>query len=155
MSMSKVSVPKPPPGSPVPLPAAAVLSPAAGPGGPAPSAGVYGISVAAELAECGIQALRLYEQRGLISPARTVGGTRRYSLDNVNEVRRITGLLDSGLNLAGISQIFRLEHELDAIKAEVAQLREQLQATGRPEKADQAVRTPAGTRRRAAPRASR
>jgi DNA-binding transcriptional MerR regulator len=152
--MSKVSVPKLSTGYPVTLPEARALSPMAGPGGPAPSAGVYGISVAAELAECGIQALRLYEQRGLISPARTAGGTRRYSLDNVNEVRRITDLLESGLNLAGISQIFQLEHELNAIKAEVAQLKEQLQATGRPEKG-QVVRAPAGTPRRATSRGSR
>jgi len=91
--------------------------------GPAPGAGVYGISVAAELAGCGIQALRVYEQRGLLEPARTAGGTRRYSLDNINQVRRITGMLESGMNLAGIAEIFRLESELAATKAELARLR--------------------------------
>jgi MerR family transcriptional regulator/heat shock protein HspR len=91
--------------------------------GPAPGAGVYGISVAADLAGCGIQALRLYEARGLVEPARTAGGTRRYSLDNIHRVRRIGGLLESGLNLTGISEIFRLEAELAEVKAELARLK--------------------------------
>jgi DNA-binding transcriptional MerR regulator len=99
--------------------------------GPAASAGVYGISVAAELAGCGIQALRVYERHGLLEPARTSGGTRRYSLDNIHRVQRITGLLDSGLNLAGIAQIFELEAELAAVKAELARTKAALKATRR------------------------
>lgn len=90
---------------------------------PAPSAGVYGISVAAELAGCGVQALRLYEERGLLAPERTPAGTRRYSLDNVHRVRRIAGMLDSGLNLAGIAQVFALEAENAALRAEIERLR--------------------------------
>lgn len=89
---------------------------------PASSAGVYGISVAAELAGCGVQALRLYEERGLLEPERTPAGTRRYSLDNVHRVRRIAGMLDSGLNLAGIAQVFALEAENAALRAEIAEL---------------------------------
>jgi MerR family transcriptional regulator, heat shock protein HspR len=97
--------------------------------GPAASAGVYGISVAAELAGCGIQALRIYEQRGLLEPARTPGGTRRYSLDNIHRVQRITGLLESGLNLAGIIHIFQLEAELAEVKAELARVKSAVEAS--------------------------
>ncbi|MGQ0629649.1 MAG: MerR family transcriptional regulator [Sporichthyaceae bacterium] len=89
---------------------------------PPASAPVYGISVAAELAECGVQALRLYEQRGLVTPARSAAGTRRYSLDNVHQARRIAGLLGTGLNLAGIAQVFALEAENAALRAQIAQL---------------------------------
>ena len=53
-----------------------------------PSRGVYGISVAAELAGVGIQTLRLYEARGLLQPARTNGGTRRYSPDDLDRIHR-------------------------------------------------------------------
>jgi hypothetical protein len=98
---------------------------------PASSAGVYGITVAAELAGCGIQALRLYEQRGLINPARTSGGTRRYSLDNIHRVQRITGMLDSGVNLAGIVEIFRLEEELAQARAELHRAGERKSRTRR------------------------
>jgi MerR family transcriptional regulator/heat shock protein HspR len=70
---------------------------------------VYGISTAAELAGMGVQNLRLYEQRGLITPARTDGGTRIYSADDVDRLRRIGELLAAGLNLAGISQVLALE----------------------------------------------
>lgn len=71
--------------------------------------GVYGISVAAELSGVGQQSLRLYEQHGLVTPARTPGGTRRYSDDDLARVRRITELLASGVNVAGIGQIMDLQ----------------------------------------------
>jgi len=74
-----------------------------------PSRGVYGISVAAELAGMGVQTLRLYEARGLLQPARTEGGTRRYSPDDLDRIHRIGQLLDAGLNLAGISMVLDLE----------------------------------------------
>ena len=69
---------------------------------PASDRGVYGISVAAELVGMGVQNLRLYEARGLLEPDRTDGGTRRYSADDLDRLRRIGDLLDAGLNLAGI-----------------------------------------------------
>ena len=93
------------------------------PSAPASSAGVYGISVAAELAGCGVQALRLYERRGLLDPDRTAGGTRRYSQDDVARVRRITTLLGAGLNLTGISEVLTLEAENAELRAENAQLK--------------------------------
>ncbi|KLO29686.1 MerR family transcriptional regulator [Mycolicibacter heraklionensis] len=71
--------------------------------------GVYGISVAAELSGVGPQTLRLYESRGLLTPARTAGGTRRYSDDDLARLRRITELVDIGINVAGIGQILGLE----------------------------------------------
>ncbi|WP_280255120.1 MerR family transcriptional regulator [Nocardia wallacei] len=70
---------------------------------------VYAISVAAELADIGVQTLRLYEQHGLISPARSPGGTRRYSGDDLARLHRITTLARQGMNLAAIGRILELE----------------------------------------------
>lgn len=79
--------------------------------GPDGTRGVYGISVAAELAGLGVQTLRLYEAKGLLTPARTTGGTRRYSSDDVARLRRIADLQESGLNLAGIRMVLDLQDE--------------------------------------------
>ena len=67
--------------------------------------GVYGISVAADLVGLSIPALRLYEARRLLSPARTEGGTRRYSQDDLDRLRHIRDLLEAGLNLAGVEAV--------------------------------------------------
>lgn len=83
--------------------------------------GVYGISVAAELVGMGVQTLRLYEARGLLEPARTDGGTRRYSDNDLTRLRRIGDLLDAGLNLAGISMVLDLEAQNDQLRAEKEQ----------------------------------
>ncbi|MDT2004809.1 MerR family transcriptional regulator [Rhodococcus opacus] len=72
--------------------------------------GVYGITVASELSGFGVQALRFYEQHGLITPARTGGGTRRYSDDDLVRLRRIAELIAEGVNLTGISRVLALEH---------------------------------------------
>ena len=77
-----------------------------------PARGLFAISVAAELSGTSIQNLRAYERRGLLSPARTSGGTRRYSQDDVDRLSRIRVLLDAGLNLAGIEQVLVLEQEI-------------------------------------------
>ncbi|KQU69058.1 MerR family transcriptional regulator [Phycicoccus sp. Root563] len=69
------------------------------------------MSVAAELVGMGAQNLRLYEARGLIEPNRTDGGTRRYSANDLDRLRRIGDLLDAGLNLAGIGMVLVLEEE--------------------------------------------
>ncbi len=71
--------------------------------------GVYGIAVASELSGVGEQALRLYERKGLLTPDRTAGGTRRYSDDDVTLLRRIVALLAEGLNLAGARRVLELE----------------------------------------------
>ena len=78
---------------------------------PAGERGVYGISVAAELVGMGVQNLRLYEARGLLEPERTDGGTRRYSANDLDRLRRIGALLQAGLNLAGIGMVLHLEAE--------------------------------------------
>lgn len=82
-------------------------------GGPEddPGKGVYGISVAAELVGLDPQSLRLYERQKLINPERTPGGTRRYSSDDIDRLRRISGLLEEGLNLAGIAMVLGLQDD--------------------------------------------
>lgn len=77
-----------------------------------PARGVYGISVAAELAGTAAQNLRVYERRGLLNPARTGGGTRRYSDYDVDRLRRIAELLAGGLNLAGVDMVLGLEQRV-------------------------------------------
>lgn len=84
--------------------------------------GVYAISVAAELVGMGIQTLRLYERRGLLDPARTDGGTRRYSEHDLGRLRRIGELLDAGLNLAGAALVLDLESDNARLRATNAAL---------------------------------
>ncbi len=78
-------------------------------GPPASDRGVYGISVAAELSGVSEQSLRLYERHGLLTPARSDGGTRRYSADDLVRLQRISELVAAGVNLAGIARILSLE----------------------------------------------
>ncbi len=86
---------------------------------------VYAISVAAELSGVGVQTLRLYEQHGLIAPARSAGGTRRYSGDDLARLARIIALAGEGINLAGIGRILDLEDANSALTAERDRLRDQ------------------------------
>ena len=85
---------------------------------------VYVISVAAELAGMHPQTLRIYERRGLVSPARTEGGNRRYSDDDIELLRRISELTDAGLNLEGIRRVLQLENENGRLRNELEQARE-------------------------------
>ena len=85
--------------------------------------GVFAISVAAEMASMQIQNLRVYERRGLVAPDRTSGGTRLYSEDDVDRLRRIRDLLAAGLNLAGIAAVLALEAENERLRAQVARLK--------------------------------
>jgi DNA-binding transcriptional MerR regulator len=78
-------------------------------GPPATDRGVYGISVAAELSGISEQSLRLYERHGLLTPDRSVGGTRRYSADDLVRLQRISELVAAGVNLAGVGRILLLE----------------------------------------------
>ena len=93
-----------------------------------PSHAVYSISVASELSGVDPQMLRAYEQRGLLNPFRTDGGTRRYSRDDLDRISDITSLLGDGLNLAGIAQVLQLRQETRRLAGEVGQL----QAAGEP-----------------------
>ena len=77
----------------------------------------YMISVAAELAGLHPQTLRMYENRGLIRPARTAGGTRLYSESDVERLRLVQRLTtELGLNLAGVEHVLRLEDELRRLR---------------------------------------
>jgi DNA-binding transcriptional MerR regulator len=90
---------------------------------PDPGLGVYGISVAADLVGMAPQTLRLYEDRGLLDPARTAGGTRRYSQDDLDRLRRIGELLGDGLNLAGIAAVLGLESDNARLRAQNRRMR--------------------------------
>jgi MerR family transcriptional regulator/heat shock protein HspR len=80
---------------------------------------VYVISVAAELAGVHPQTLRIYERKGLLDPARTGGGSRRYSEHDIAQLRRIQDLTAAGLNLAGVKHVMELEAELTRLRAEL------------------------------------
>jgi MerR family transcriptional regulator/heat shock protein HspR len=88
---------------------------------PDPDRGLYGISVAAELVGSAPQNLRLYETRGLINPARSQGGTRRYSDDDLVRLRQIGRLLEEGLNLAGIAAVLGLQAVNQELQAQLDQ----------------------------------
>lgn len=92
-------------------------------GVPSSDHGVYGISVAAALSGIAVQSLRLYERYGLITPARSEGGTRRYSADDLMRLRRISELVDSGINLAGVARILDLEDHNATLSAANTDLR--------------------------------
>ena len=91
---------------------------------PGPTDAVYVISVAAELAGVHPQTLRIYERKGLLDPARTGGGSRRYSDADIKLLERIHALTEDGLNLAGVSRVLALEGEIQTLKDELAQVRE-------------------------------
>jgi MerR family transcriptional regulator/heat shock protein HspR len=84
---------------------------------------VYVISVAAELAGVHPQTLRIYERKGLLDPARTVGGSRRYSDVDIEHLQRIQELTAAGLNLEGVRRVLELEAEVAALRAEIDRLR--------------------------------
>jgi MerR family transcriptional regulator/heat shock protein HspR len=90
---------------------------------PGPDHAVYVISVAAELAGMHPQTLRIYERRGLLDPARTSGGNRRYSEADVDLLLRIAQLTTDGLNLAGVKRVLALEAEVSRLEAELAEAR--------------------------------
>ena len=88
--------------------------------------GVFMISVAAELAEMHPQTLRMYESRGLIEPKRSPKGTRLYSHEDVERLRRIQEMTaELGLNLAGVERVLALEAELEVARARLEDLERQ------------------------------
>ncbi|WP_116995537.1 heat shock protein transcriptional repressor HspR [Desertimonas flava] len=89
---------------------------------------VYVISVAAELAGMHPQTLRIYERRGLVNPARTQGGNRRYSDEDIDVLRRISELAEEGMNLEGIRRVMKLEAENQRLRQELAAAKEQAHA---------------------------
>ncbi|MGM7666725.1 MerR family transcriptional regulator [Microbacterium sp. A93] len=89
------------------------------------SEGVYSISVTAKMVGMGQQNLRQYENRGLLEPERTAGGTRIYSVRDVAVLRRIGELLSEGLNLAGIRMVLQLEASNRQLRRELDRLKDQ------------------------------
>ncbi len=90
---------------------------------PGPDQAVYVISVAAELAGMHPQTLRIYERRGLVDPARTTGGNRRYSETDIVMLLRIAQLTEEGLNLAGVKRVLALEAEVTRLEVELTTTR--------------------------------
>ena len=102
-----------------------------GPGTPGPGGttrAVYVISVAAELAGVHPQTLRIYERKGLLDPARTTGGSRRYSEQDIAHLRRIQDLTNAGVNLEGVRRILALEAEVIRLRLELDALRREAAA---------------------------
>src|SRR4051812_24467947 len=85
---------------------------------------VYVISVAAELAGVHPQTLRIYERKGLVDPARTGGGSRRYSDRDIDRLRRISDLTEAGLNLEGVKRVIQLEDEVVRLRAQLEEAME-------------------------------
>lgn len=81
---------------------------------------VFGIAVAAELSGTGPQNLRAYERAGLVNPARTEGGTRRYSQADVDRIRRVSELMQTGLNLAGVAMVLDLQDRNEQLQQELS-----------------------------------
>ncbi len=93
-----------------------------------PLQAVYIISVAAELAGVHPQTLRIYERKGLVDPARTGGGSRRYSDADIALLRRIQELTSEGLNLVGVKRVLELEADVARLRQEVAVTRDRARA---------------------------
>jgi MerR family transcriptional regulator/heat shock protein HspR len=92
---------------------------------------VFVISVAATLAGMHPQTLRQYDRLGLVSPGRSAGRGRRYSVRDIALLREVQRLSqDEGVNLAGVKRILELENHVDALRARIAELQAQLDAAG-------------------------
>ncbi|OLT38714.1 heat-shock protein HspR [Saccharomonospora sp. CUA-673] len=90
---------------------------------------VFVISVAAQLSGLHAQTLRSYDRMGLVSPGRTTGGGRRYSMRDIAQLREVQRLSQSeGVNLAGVKRIIDLENQVEALQARVTELAEELSA---------------------------
>lgn len=92
------------------------------------SRALYVISVAAELAGMHPQTLRIYERKGLLSPARTSGRSRRYSERDITLLRRIQELTNEGLSLSGVQRVLELERQLEQAHARIAELEQRVES---------------------------
>ena len=95
-------------------------------GSPGRTVPVYVISVAAELTGLHPQTLRQYDRVGLVSPGRTGGGGRRYSLRDIELLREVAELTAAGIGLEGVRRILELEHQVAALRARNTELRRQV-----------------------------
>jgi MerR family transcriptional regulator, heat shock protein HspR len=87
---------------------------------PEPDRAVFSISVAAELSGLHPQTLRAYEREGFVEPARSSGGTRRYSGAEVDRLREMSALADAGVNIAGMRRILDLEKTVRRLQAKLS-----------------------------------
>lgn len=85
-----------------------------------PRTPLYGIAVAAQLTGMPEASLRLFEAKGLLTPSRSEGGTRRYSDDDIERLRRVNDLRSEGINIAGIRRVLDLEDENAGLRDELA-----------------------------------
>ena len=93
--------------------------------------GVYIISVAAELVGVHPQTLRIYERKGLLSPSRTSGNTRRYSDRDIQRLQTIQRLTQEGVSLTGVQMILEMEDQLDQMRRRMAELRAEMERARR------------------------
>ena len=84
---------------------------------------LFSISVASEVTGVNPQMLRVYEQKGLLAPHRTNGGTRRYSRNELDLIREIDSLIKTGVNLAGVERVLRLQAENQRLQRQVDRLK--------------------------------
>ena len=97
---------------------------------------IFAIAAAAELAEMHPQTLRQYDRIGLVSPQRTSGNTRRYSLHDIEQLREVARLSAEGLSLEGIRRVLQLENQVSALQSRVRELERALseEMLNRPER---------------------
>jgi MerR family transcriptional regulator/heat shock protein HspR len=100
--------------------------PRSNPRNPGPNTPVYVISVAAELTGLHPQTLRQYDRAGLVSPGRTGGGGRRYSLNDIEMLRVVAELTAAGIGLEGVRRILALENQVAALRSRNAELTAQV-----------------------------
>src|SRR2546423_5434569 len=89
--------------------------------------GVYIISVAAELVGVHPQTLRIYERKGLLSPSRTSGNTRRYSDRDIRRLQTIQRLTQEGVGLAGVQMILDMGNQLDELRDRIREMRVEME----------------------------
>jgi MerR family transcriptional regulator/heat shock protein HspR len=94
--------------------------------------GLFSIAVAAELTGLHPQTLRIYEREGLLDPARSPGGTRRYSTDDIDRLQQIMALTSDGLNIAGVRRVLQMQEETRRLQAEVSRLKAAARGLGGP-----------------------
>ncbi|MEA2460166.1 MAG: MerR family transcriptional regulator, heat shock protein HspR [Actinomycetota bacterium] len=95
---------------------------------PGPDTPIYIISIAAELAGVHPQTLRVYERKGLLSPQRTQGNSRRYSERDIRMLRRIQELTNEGVNLAGVIRILELEQQIERLRDQHERVKQDFEA---------------------------
>src|SRR6185436_16840523 len=87
-----------------------------------PHRALFSISVAAELAGLHPQTLRSYEREGLLTPARSAGGTRKYSAREVDRLREIAALVAAGINIAGVRRVLSLERQVRRLQGDASKV---------------------------------